>query len=307
MTSGAVRGRGVRPLNRALLASCWTTAGDAAPQRGDGTSPIDVRERIEAVARTGWAGMGLGHADLVRARDTIGLQALASLLGENGIAEVELEFIRDWWTTGDRRMSSDRVRRDLLEAAVPLGVRAIKAGAKNGGDPIDRDQFLTEFDRLATDAREAGTRIALESTASSDVLPTIKKAVEVVTAVGNPFGGLAVDAWHTSRTGIRHPELVQILPPESVFLVEISDGGEEPAGTVWEDEISHRRLPGAGTFDLPEFIVALHDLGYSGPWGVEILAEEYRKLNVGEGLERAHAAAVRVLDAAELIVVEREA
>ena len=35
-----------------LLATCWTTAGDAAPLRGDGRSPLPLRERVAAAAFT---------------------------------------------------------------------------------------------------------------------------------------------------------------------------------------------------------------------------------------------------------------
>jgi hypothetical protein len=55
--------------NRELLATCWTSAGDATPDRGDEVSPVDLRTRIETAAEVGWEGFGLLHADLVIARD----------------------------------------------------------------------------------------------------------------------------------------------------------------------------------------------------------------------------------------------
>jgi hypothetical protein len=33
-----------------LLATCWTTASDAAPLRGDERSPLPLRERVAAAA-----------------------------------------------------------------------------------------------------------------------------------------------------------------------------------------------------------------------------------------------------------------
>src|SRR3954452_20898391 len=36
-----------------LLATCWTTAGDAAPSREDWRSPVPLRERIEAAGGAG--------------------------------------------------------------------------------------------------------------------------------------------------------------------------------------------------------------------------------------------------------------
>jgi hypothetical protein len=38
-----------------LLATCWTTAGDAAPLRGDEQSPIPLQERVE---RWRWVPIG---------------------------------------------------------------------------------------------------------------------------------------------------------------------------------------------------------------------------------------------------------
>ena len=290
---------GPASLNRELVAACWTSAGDIAPRRGDGRSPIDIRTRVETVAATGWTGMGIGHADLVRARDTIGLRRLAALLADNGLHTLELEFIHDWWTSGERRAASDRIRRDLFEAASELDVATVKAGAKNAGEPVDRDNFLAEFDRLATEAHAAGTRIALESTASSDVLPTVREAIAVVKAVDNPHGGLCVDVWHTTRSGVAHAELVGILPLDQVFGAELSDGDAEQPASIWDDEINHRLPPGEGAFDVPGFIVALHALGYRAHWGVEIMSEAHRALPVKTALKRAHASAVGTLDAAQ--------
>jgi hypothetical protein len=63
-------------INRDLLATCWTSAGEAAPSRGDETSPDDLRTRIETAAEIGWEGFGLLHTDLAIAASTIGLQEL---------------------------------------------------------------------------------------------------------------------------------------------------------------------------------------------------------------------------------------
>ena len=75
-------------MNPDLIATCWVSAGDAAPMRGDETSPIPLAERITAIAQTGWAGIGLVHADLVQARDTIGYPELSRLIREAGIGIV---------------------------------------------------------------------------------------------------------------------------------------------------------------------------------------------------------------------------
>jgi sugar phosphate isomerase/epimerase len=287
--------------NRALLATCWTSAGNAAPDRGDEISPVDLRTRIETAADVGWEGFGLLHADLAIAQQTIGLPELRRVFDGAGIEHVELEVLPWWWTTDERRAVSDQRRALLLGAAEVLGARAIKVAAEGGGRPVDPARFHEDFDRLATQAGNAGARVALEFMPMTN-LASLQAGVDFVTAVGNPYGGLAVDTWHVHRGGTSHAELERILPAEYTVVVELDDADEQVVGTLWEDTLDRRRLPGEGAFDVPAFIAAVHRTGYRGHWGVEIISVEHRQLPVREGLTRARAATLRTLDAAEDLV-----
>jgi sugar phosphate isomerase/epimerase len=287
--------------NRELLASCWTSAGDAAPDRGDEVSPVDLRTRIETVAAVGWEGFGLLHADLAIAEHTIGLPELRRILDGAGIKHVELEFLTGWWTTDERRRISDQRRTLLLNAAEVLGAATVKVAPEETDQPVDLARFHADFDTLATQAGNAGTRVALEFMPMTN-LPTLSAGVDFVTAVGNRHGGLAVDTWHVHRGGTSYAELERILPAEYTFVVELDDADEQVVGTLWDDTLNRRRLPGEGAFDVPAFIAAIHRVGYRGHWGVEIISEEHRQLPVREGLTRARAATLQALDAAEDLV-----
>ena len=266
-------------INRELLATCWTSAGDAAPDRGDEVSPVDLRTRIETAAAVGWEGFGLLHADLAIARDTIGLQELRRILDGSGIEHVELEVLPWWWTTDERRGISDQRRTLLFGAAEVLGARTIKVAAEGGGRPVDPTRFHDDFDRLATQA-----------------------GVDFVTAVGNRYGGLTVDTWHVHRGGTSYAEMERILPAEYLFIVELDDADEQVVGTLWEDTVNSRRLPGEGVFDVPAFVAAVHRAGYRGHWGVEIISEQHRGLPIREALTRARTATLQTLEAAEALV-----
>ena len=287
--------------NRELLATCWTSAGDAAPDRGDEVSPIDLRTRIETAAEVGWEGFGLLHADLAIARDTIGLQELRRIFDGSGIGHVELEVLPWWWTTDERRRISDQRRAMLLEAAEVLGARTVKVAAEGGGQPVDPARFHDDFDRLATEAGDAGTRVALEFMPMNN-LPTVQAGVDFVTAVGNRYGGLTVDTWHVHRGGTSYADLPRILPVEHLFIVELDDADEQVVGTLWEDTVNARRFPGEGSFDVPAFIAAVHRIGYRGHWGVEIISEQHRKLPLREGLTRARTTTLQALEAADALV-----
>src|SRR5262249_39643655 len=77
-------------MSPVLIAACWTSAGAAAPLREDETSPYPLAQRITAIAETGWNGIGLVHADLIHARDTIGYAQLSKMIREAGIGIVEV-------------------------------------------------------------------------------------------------------------------------------------------------------------------------------------------------------------------------
>ena len=129
------------------------------------------------------------------------------------------------------------------------------------------------------------------------MMPTIAAAAELVRTVANPAGGLLVDIWHIFRSGTGYDQLVEVLPAEYVFVVELSDG-REPVGTLYDDTFDNRLPPGEGEFDVPAFIRALDSVGFEGPWGLEVMSTELRSLPVEVATKRVFASAARVFEAA---------
>ena len=105
-----------------LVASCWTSAGDAAPLRKPETSPVPIPDRLEAMASTGWSGFGLAHDDLAAARSTLGFSALRRVIDDAGFRYVEVEFLSDWWDESLTHVWRPQLDL-LLDAAVALGAR----------------------------------------------------------------------------------------------------------------------------------------------------------------------------------------
>ncbi|SDQ26923.1 sugar phosphate isomerase/epimerase family protein [Arthrobacter crystallopoietes] len=269
-----------------LIATCWTSAGDAAPMRADETSPVPLAKRIAAVAQTGWSGIGLVHADLVAARDTIGYPELSRMIRDAGIGIVEVEFLNDWWTTGEERAAANGIRADLFEAAKVLGARHIKVGAGMTEQPLPLSTIAGAFADLADEAAEAGIQLALEATPFSH-LRTTQEAVEVVGRSSSPSAGLLIDIWHTAKTGLSHEELWKVVPMERVAAIEVDDGYHKTVGTIFEDTINNRAYCGEGDFDSRTFVERTLEAGWTGPWGVEIISAEHRALPVLDGLKKA--------------------
>jgi sugar phosphate isomerase/epimerase len=281
-----------------LIASCWISAGDAAPGRPDESSPLPIAERIASIARTGWSGIGLVHADLVQARDTIGYAELSRMIRKAGIDIVEVEFLNGWWATGAERAESDIHRAELFEAASALGARHIKVGAGMTDDPLPLATMASAFSDLADEAAESGIRLALEATPFSH-LRTTQEAVKVVTQSDSPSAGLMIDIWHTYRGGLSHNDLWDVVPMERVAAVEIDDGYKDVVGTLFEDTINNRAYCGEGDFETRTFIQRTLDAGYQGPWGVEIISAEHRSLPLTEGLKRAYETAINCFPGAQ--------
>ncbi|NNN29199.1 sugar phosphate isomerase/epimerase [Streptomyces sp. S3(2020)] len=276
-----------------VLATCWTTAGDTAPDRKDQRSPLNLRDRAEAAGAAGFKGFGLLYADLTEAEREHGLAGVRSLFEDNGLVHIELEFLTDWWTDGPRRAESDNVRRDLLRAAEVLGARHIKIGPDVEDEPWDLDVWAEEFATLATQADGVGTRLGIEFLPWSNI-KTVHDGLRLVEAAGHPAGGLIIDVWHTERAHTPPSDLAKV-PGSRIVGVELNDADSQVLGTLFEDTVRRRRLCGEGSFDLPGIITALRTAGWAGPWGVEILSDAHRSLTVAEAAEAAYGSAAALL------------
>jgi sugar phosphate isomerase/epimerase len=278
-----------------LLATCWTTAGDAAPSREDWRSPVPLRARIEAAAAAGFTGFGVLAVDLAVAEREHGLTGVRAMLADNGIAHLELEGLPDWWSGGPERAVSDELRRFLLTAAEALGARHLKVTPDTSGEPWEPEQWATEFALLAGQAADAGARLGIEFLPWSNIA-TVHDAQRLVEDAGHPAGGIVIDVWHVERAGTSPAELAA-LPLNRIVGVELDDADSEVVGTLFEDTVDRRRYCGWGSFDLAGITSALRAAGWSGPWGVEILSTEHRRFDVRQAAANAATTARRLLEA----------
>lgn len=270
-------------------------AGPTLPYAGRNWSPWSFRKRVEALARAGFAGMGLLQDDLafVLANEAPGddvddgLAWMRSVLDENGLQIVELEFLTAWMLSPDApgAVAEEPMRRLLMKAAGALGARHIKIG--NLGVAVPTNELRKRYEDLCSEAEEAGTRIAFEIMTPDPNAQTIAQTMEW--AGGVRGGGLFLDVWHASHMPHIKWNDIARLKPADIIGAELCDGIlpteeervilEGPGGLGFmEDTLNCRRLVGEGNFDIRGFVSALADAGFEGPWGNEILSEEYRRL-----------------------------
>lgn len=280
-----------------LLATCWTTAGDAVSLPGRDASPVPLPTRIEQAARAGFTGFGLMHVDLQAFLRDSDLPTLRQTLADNGITTLELEFLTDWWKDGGEREASDKTLRHLLDASEALSPHHVKIAPDITGGPFELDRWAEGFHRVCEAFTQVGTTVALEFMPFSNI-NTLARGIELVTTAGHPAGGLMIDLWHVERGGATLEELAQV-PLGLVKGVELDDGDAQQVGDGYSDTVLRRRLCGQGSFRIAEFINIMRDIGWTGPWGVEILSETYRVQPLDTAVPQAYATAASQFDAAD--------
>ncbi|MBX3570380.1 MAG: sugar phosphate isomerase/epimerase [Rhizobiaceae bacterium] len=267
-----------------LLAGYWTIAGDRYPMGPSEVSPFSLRERAEAAAGAGYTGLGLVYQDIQANVEKMGLKGMRRLFDDTGIKHVEVEFLGDWFELGDAKSESDRVRKDLLEAAVELGARDLKIAPKMWAEEIDIAHYAKALAEVADEAAKNGIDVAIEVLPFTNIRD-LTTARAVVGQSGRGNAGLCVDIWHMERGNIAMSEVAK-LPASYIKSVELNDARAEIVGTLWDDTIGERLYPGEGSFDVTGFIRAIRQTGWEGFWSVEVLSRTYRTGSLKEQAKR---------------------
>jgi sugar phosphate isomerase/epimerase len=272
-----------------LLGLYWTTSGPVEVHFGREWSLFDWRERCEQAARVGMAGLGLWHTDIEHLLETQTLDDLRQAMDDNGLRYLELEFLGDWFLDpGDeRRRAADETRALLFEAAAKLPAHHIKAG-NLAGTPCELPRVVEGYAELCADAaRYTDAKIVYEFMPYDVVVNDIDTALAVVEGADAPNGGLALDTWHLGKLRLE-PDDLRRIPARFLSWVELSDGPYEYAEDRLDEVINRRRLPGEGEFPIAEYVAVCREIGYDGPWGVEVLSEELRTLPIEQIFDRAY-------------------
>ena len=280
-----------------LIGLYWTTSGPVEVHFGREWSLFDLRDRCEQAARVGFAGIGLWHADLEHVLETRTLREVRGLFDEYGLDQLEHEFLGDWFLDpGDeRRQASDERRALLFGAAAELPAHHIKVGNITGTE-CDLERIVERFGELCEDAaRYTDAKIVYEFMPYDVQVSDVDTALQVVEGADAPNGGLALDTWHLGKLGLE-PDDLRHIPPRFVSWVELSDGPYEYAEDRLDEVINRRKLPGEGEFPIAGYVAVLRELGYDGPWGVEILSEELRSLPIDQIFDRAYETTSAQLD-----------
>lgn len=264
-----------------LMNLFWTTAG-VFPGLGE-ISRFDFRDRVEAAAKAGFVGVGLWHTDLEHCMLHRSLKEMKQILDDNGMKYLELEFLTDWFVDGGRRVESDSRRRRLLEAAEVLRAKHIKVGDFYNL-PYSMPRVVEEFAALCAQAANAGTTVGFEMMGAS-MINNLTDALTMIESAGAKNGGIILDIVQIEYLHIPLEEVSRI-PLPYLLGVELDDGALP--GSPLYDPSRARRFCGEGDFNIKGLIRCVQQIGFRGPWAVEVMSEELAGLGLEELSNRAY-------------------
>ncbi|HWQ00524.1 MAG TPA: TIM barrel protein, partial [Gaiellaceae bacterium] len=156
--------------------------------------------------------------------------------------------------------------------------------------------LLTErYAELCAEAAEhTGAKMVYEFMPPDPNVRDVATALSVVEGAGTANAAIAIDTWHLAKLGIPLDDLRRI-PAHYLGWFELSDGQWENMPDPVDETVNHRRLPGEGEFPIRDYVAAVREAGYDGPWGVEVLSEELRNLPIEQIFDRTYAAAAAQL------------
>lgn len=270
-----------------VLGAYWTTAGPVRIRTGREWSLFGWEERCAQAAAAGMTGLGLWHADLAHLLETRPLADIGAVFRDHGLVHLELEFLDDWFVAPDHpaRAAADARRRLLFDAAAELGAHHVKVG-NLGRSPASRGRLTDAFGALCRAAAEHHDALIVYELMPFDINTTsLADVLAILDGADAPNGGIAIDTWHLGKMRIT-PDDLRAIAPRHLHYVELSDGTVADMPDHTEETTRFRRLPGEGEFDVRGYVRVLAELGYRGPWGVEVLSDALRALPIEEMFAR---------------------
>jgi len=237
------------------------------------TKDLRFEESLEVYRDAGFGAVGVWEATVVdwsnayRSWRTSGLACSSAtsnhsvlLWSERAAEPVELK---------DRIASLGESIRRLSEFRPPCVV--VLTGPHDGqGRKAARSLVLDSIGRLASIAREAGVRLAIEPMHPS--IPGFSYVYELVDTLAiieelrNPDVGIMFDTYHLWDISDIDAQIRKAA--SRIFAVQVSDWREPPRS--WSDRV----LPGDGVAPLASLLRTIEGVGYRGWYELEIMSDD---------------------------------
>ncbi len=238
------------------------------------TRPWSIEIAIEQYARNGVAGITVWR-DAIAERD---LRAVGRQIRDAGMEVVSLcrgGFFAAIDIEERRRRLADNLR--AVEEAAALGAPHIVLVC--GADPaqplsVSREQIVEGVTAIASAAREAGVRLAIEPlhpmyADSRSAVNTLEQANEMCDLIDSPEVGVAVDVYHLFWDPHLESEIARCGASGRIFAFHVCDWR-----TPTRDLLNDRGLMGEGCIPIRQIRGWVEKASFKGFNEVEIFSTE---------------------------------
>lgn len=234
----------------------------------------DLRSKLEAIARAGFAGVEIFENDLISFDGSPA--EVRQLCQRLGLAIVAFQPFRDFEGMPEPARSRNLQRAERkFDVMEELGTDFMLVCSNVSPQSLpDHECIVDDLRELADRAQARGLRIGYEALAWGRHVADYRDAWELVRQADHPALGIVLDSFHILSRG-HDPADIANIPRDKIFFVQVADAPLLDMDVLqWSRHF--RCFPGQGRLPLAAFMQALAQIGYDGPLSHEIFSDAFR-------------------------------
>lgn len=243
-----------------------------------GLGSISTEELVRSARKYGFGAVDINTDTLIADH---GLEGTRQLLEDHHVIVGSIGLAVEWRQT-------DAIFREQLTSLAVTAYHASLLGCKScctyilpATDELPATymaQSIVRLRQIASILDAYGIRLGLEFVGPHHLrtawkhpfIHTVADTLTMIDGIDRSNVGLLVDAYHCYTTEFTADDIRQ-LRADQIVHVHINDAKDVPLDQVLDND---RLYPAEGVIDLPAFLQALQDIGYTGVVTQEILTQE---------------------------------
>ncbi len=232
--------------------------------------PGDLNDKLKAIASAGFNGIEIFEQEFIAYIETP--TEVGKMIRDHGLRVDLFQPMRNFTGLPEplRANVFDRIER-RFDVMSELGADLLLVSSSTyPGNIGGIDRIAEIFSELGDRAAARGMRVGYEAVTWGRNVSDYRDAWEVVRRTDHHAIGLILDSFHILTKG-SDTNPINTIPGDRIFHVQLSDAPNIEMDPEYMSR-HFRCMPGEGDLPLLEFMRAVVETGYSGPFSIETLS-----------------------------------